>query len=466
MGDNQTSQLLGKNSKIIDLKGKTVLPGFVDSHVHLVMSAIKNQEVDFSNINSMGELLEKIENETLKDGKQVIFGWGLDPSRFSETIPTLTELDKVANGKTILISRIDGHSALTNSKGLEMLGMKDNNSPVLIREQYNQAVSAFYNSLTRDDIEKALKLFSQEVVKQGVTFVHALEGGFTSPTLSVDTLLKTRNTLPMRVTLYYQTLNIREVLQLGLKRIGGCLLIDGSFGSHTARVKEPYSDLPQQRGVLYFDPKRLEGFIIEAHSLNLQIAMHAIGDEAIDELIKAYSRAIKKSPRRNLRHRIEHFELPKKEHIEQASKLGIVLSMQPVFEHYWGGRGKMYERRLGSRVDNTNPLKTIIKKGITIAGGSDSFVTPINPILGIYSAVNHPNENERVTVKEAVNMFTLNGWFAAGAERKGGSLEVGKVGDLVVLNEDPYKINPQEILSLKPLMTVTRGKVVYSSGDI
>ncbi len=467
LGDSLSAKLVGEGGDFIDIKGKVVFPGFVDSHVHLVMSALKSQEISLLSANSPQEILIKV-RETAKDSNcKVVLGWGMDPSRFGEVLPTLEEIDEASPMKPVLITRRDGHSAITNSKGLKTIGKDTShtNSNLLMREEYSQAISKFYNEYSVNEISVLLKEFSKSILKKGVTFVHALEGGFTSPPASIDAFLKIQKNLPIRTTLYYQTTNIRHVVELGLRRIGGCLLVDGSFSSHTAALKEPYSD-SDSRGVLYFDPKRLQGFVVEAHSMNLQMALHAIGDHAIDEALKAYSLAYKKFPYHHLRHRIEHFELPTEEHINLAAKLGVTLSMQPTFEYLWGGEGKMYQKRLGERHKLTNPFRRILDKGLTVAGGSDSFVTPIDPFLGIFSAINHPNEEERITLKEALKIFTINGWYAVGSERKGGTLELGKAGDLVILEEDPFKIPQKDILHLNPLMTITRGKVVYKEPGI
>lgn len=467
LGDSATAKLIGEGGEKINLKGKTVFPGFVDSHVHLVKSAINNKEINFLSANSSQEILDKIREKNKDSTSKFIIGWGMDPARFDEKIPSLQELDEAAPDKPVLIIRRDSHSAIINSQGLKYIGKDPTKtvSSLLLKEEYNQAINHFYNNYTVEDIKRYLKEFSEEVLKKGVTFIHALEGGFTSPTEAVNALLRTQKSLPIRTTLYYQTTNIRHVIELNLKRIGGCILVDGSFSSHTAALKKPYAD-SDSKGFLYFEPKRLQGFVIEAHSMNLQIALHAIGDAAIEEVLKAYTLAFKKFPNKNIRHRIEHFELPSEENINQAAKLGVILSMQPTFEYLWGGKGKMYQRRLGERYKLTNPFRKILDKGLIISGGSDSSVTPIDPFLGIYSAVNNSNIKERTTLKEAITMFTLNGWHAAGLENKGGSLEIGKVGDLVVLNEDPFRIPKKDLLNITPLMTICRGKIVYQKSGI
>jgi len=157
--------------------------------------------------------------------------------------------------------------------------------------------------------------------------------------------------------------------------------------------------------------------------------------------LKAYQRVLKEIPKEDHRHRIEHFELPQKEHIKIVSQLNLTLSLQPSFLYFWGGEGKLYEQLLGKeRAKRIIPLRSILNENIVAGGGSDSSVTPMDPFLGIYSAINHPNEEERITLEEAIKMFTYNSAYIGFLEKEKGSIEKGKDADLVILEKDPFEI--------------------------
>ncbi|MFB3896451.1 MAG: amidohydrolase, partial [bacterium] len=269
--------------------------------------------------------------------------------------------------------------------------------------------------------------------------------------------------LPVRIIIYHQTCNVALAQKEGLPRIGGCLLIDGSIGSHTAAVTEPFNDKPESTGVLYFTDQELYGFIESAHCAGLQVSMHAIGDRAIGQILNAYQKVLTKYPRTDHRHRIEHYELPKPEQIQLTAKLGILLGMQPTFDYLWGGAGQLYETRLGlQRSLDSNPFRAILDAGIKIAGGSDSYVTPMDPMLGIHSAVNHFSPSSRVTVDEAIRMYTTTAAYVAFEEKQKGTIEPGKLADLVVLEKNPYKVPVIALKDVPVSMTICRGEIVYN----
>jgi predicted amidohydrolase YtcJ len=226
---------------------------------------------------------------------------------------------------------------------------------------------------------------------------------------------------------------------MGASRIGGCVLIDGSFGSHTAALLADYSDLPGSRVRLYFSDAELEAFLNEADAAGLQTAVHAIGDRAVDQVVRCYEQILTGNPgcRGNLRHRIEHAELLSAELIERIARLGFILGVQPAFEHFWGGPGRMYERRLGRRFRDTNPYRQLADRNVALSGGSDAPITPIDPQLGIRSAVGHPVAEHRLTPLEACRLFTDRAAFALGCDVRKGSLTIGCDADFLVLDKSP-----------------------------
>ncbi|MFN3699832.1 MAG: amidohydrolase, partial [Dictyoglomus sp.] len=256
--------------------------------------------------------------------------------------------------------------------------------------------------------------------------------------------------------------SISKVKELNLKRIGGCLLVDGSISTLTAALSEPYVGT-ENYGVLYWDLDSLINFIKTAHKEDFQIAFHAVGDRGIELILRAYKKVLKEYPKEDHRHRIEHFELPTQEHIRLASELKLNLSLQPSFLYFWGGEGKLYEELLGKeRAKKIIPLRSILKNKIIAGGGSDSSVTPINPLLGIYSALSHPNVEERVSLLEALRMFTYNSAYIGFLEKEKGSIEKNKDADLIVLEKDIFSIRaPEEILNISIIATISKGNFVY-----
>jgi predicted amidohydrolase YtcJ len=273
--------------------------------------------------------------------------------------------------------------------------------------------------------------------------------------------IEKQDQLPIRVEVFYQTRDVAKVVELGLPRIGGCILIDGSFGSRTAALLEPYADDPENYGYLYFDQEELNLFVEEVHTAGLQLAMHVIGDRGIEMMLCALETVLKKYPRPDHRHRIEHFELPTPEHIERARELELVLSVQPAFEFFWGGADNRYGERLGpKRVLRTNPLRTMVNRGLLLAGGSDSAVTPMDIILAIHAAVNHPNKQESLEVYQAIKMFTIDGAKALFRENDLGSISPGKQADMIVLAEDPCFITARNLKDINVDLTIVAGKIV------
>jgi hypothetical protein len=253
---------------------------------------------------------------------------------------------------------------------------------------------------------------------------------------------------------------VERVRSLGLPRVGGCILLDGDVGPRTAALSEPYVDDPDCYGTLYFAQDEVDAFVLEAHRAGLQIAMHAVGDAAVEQALNAYEAALEAEPREDHRHRIEHCEVIREEQIERARRLGVALAIQPPFNHFWDHT--TYYASIGEeRASRVDPVATLMRPGLLVAGGSDSTVTPLGPLIGVHAAVNHSLPRERVSVQEALKLYTINAARIAFQEEDRGSLEVGKLGDLVVLGADPFEIEPERLLEIPVEMTVIGGEVVY-----
>jgi predicted amidohydrolase YtcJ len=312
--------------------------------------------------------------------------------------------------------------------------------------------------------EKAPAMITRAVdqaLSVGITTLHALEGGATSEDSAVDTLLAVMPTLPLRLVLYLQTLDVERVLALGLPRIGGCILLDGDVGPHTAALSEPYADEPECYGTLYYSQEEIDAFVLKAHRAGLQVAMHAVGDAAVEQALNAYEAALTAHPRDDHRHRIEHCEVIREDQIQRAQRLGIALAIQPPFNHYWPHN--TYYATLGQeRAWKVDPVRTLMRPGLLLAGGSDSTVTPLGPLIGVHAAVNHSIPAERASVQEAMELYTINAARIAFQEDSRGSLEVGKLGDFVVLAQNPFEVDREKIKDIPVDMTVIGGDIVYT----
>jgi predicted amidohydrolase YtcJ len=267
---------------------------------------------------------------------------------------------------------------------------------------------------------------------------------------------------------YFQSTDVQRVLDLGLPRIGGCVLVDGAYGEHTAALLEPYTDDPTTRGVLYFSDEELDDFVGRAHKAGLQISMHAIGDAAIEQLLNAYEQALAGDRRPDHRHRIEHFSLPTREHIERAARLGVAVAMQPIFAAM-PDSGEIDCQLAGleylgpERYARRHPYRTIIDAGILVGGGSDSDAKPMGPLAGMHAVVNHPDEERRLTAREALSLFTTNAAKIGFEEEEKGTIAPGKLADLVVLGEDPLSVDPTSLKDIPVEMTIVGGEIVYYS---
>jgi predicted amidohydrolase YtcJ len=255
-------------------------------------------------------------------------------------------------------------------------------------------------------------------------------------------------------------------MDLGLARIGGDLSLDGSLGAHTAHLFEPYVD-DGTFGTAFFDDDALCEFLHNAHLAGLQVGLHAIGDKAIDQALRAWERvygALDTRLRRHFRarrHRIEHFEMPRAEHIERAAILGLAISVQPSFDVAWGHSGGLYEQRLGQeRAQHMNPLRTLQERGLVLGAGSDAPITDLDPMKGIGALEHAHDPAQRFTRDEAIRMHTVGGALLAHLEDKKGRLDPGMHADFVAFDRDPWSV--PDVSGLRPMLTVSEGREVFA----
>ena len=264
--------------------------------------------------------------------------------------------------------------------------------------------------------------------------------------------------MAVRAVPFLQTWDIEAPRRFGLKQAGGCLLIDGSFGSRTAALSQDYADAPGNNGASYVTDEKLLSFLRAAVEAGMQTAVHAIGDRAVEQVVHCHEQLAEAGSRNPLRHRIEHAELLNDSLISRVAQFGLVLGVQPAFEAEWGGPDKMYAQRLGERRRSTNPYRRLLDSGVCLAGGSDAPITPIDPVAGIRAAMERPNPLQTISGEEALAMFTSAAAFALNRERVCGSIEAGKNADLTVLTADP-----RTTARCRVVATIRGGKCIYKN---
>jgi len=486
--------LIGDNTLTIDLKGKTVLPGFIDTHIHFIGVGLSLSILDLRDVKSIDEFkgLVKKRVESLEPGKWIL-GRGWDQDKFSEKrYPNRWDLDEVAPENPIFLRRVCGHIAVANSLALKIAGIDrytpdpeggkidrdENGEPTgILRESAMKLVWSKIPQPSLDDYVKAVELACNEALSHGITSVHFVSA--IPEEIEALQVARSLGKLKVRVCLYISAEYLDELLVLRLKRgfgddfikINGVkVLIDGSLGARTAALRSPYSDDPSSMGILTMPIERFRDIVSRAHDGGLQVAVHAIGDRAVELALKVFSEVLSKNPRADHRHRIEHASIMSPELIKLMSDLGVCASIQPRFiiSDFWA-----VDRVGPDRAKWVYPFKSMIEAGVKIAGGSDCPVDPLDPLYQIYSAVSRGKYDgiklykytydECLTPIEAALLFTKNAAYIGFEEKIKGSLEVGKYADMIVLSEDPFSIDESRIKDVKVLMTIVNGEIVYKS---
>lgn len=442
-------------------ENKVLLPGYIDSHIHLLEYGYSLIFLDLRKAQSRDEIGDLISSR-LSQARRLgfLYGFNLAPERLKETDwePLTSDLDKIADDVPVFIRREDGHSVYLNTKARRWLlydqPIEKANAPLTGR--FNElAVERMQERVPREVREESFIKAGADLLGRGVTTAAVMIGDETSLD-DVKILRSIGDRLGIEAALFPQSRDVQKVCDLELTRLGGCILIDGSLGSRTAALREPYTDAPGNHGILYFSQKELDTLVECAEDAGLQMTFHAIGDEAIEQLLTAYEKTI--DPANSRRHRIEHAELLAPDLIERVAKLNLILGVQSMFEIAWGQKEGMYAERLGERLRWTNPYRSILDAGIRIAAGSDAPITSPDPAEGITAFLNHPITEERISVQEALAAYTYQGAYAMHLEDRIGSIREGLQADLLVFDSDPF-----QTLDFRPKAVLRQGKLVSGS---
>lgn len=487
----------GPETLIVDLKGRSLLPGFVDAHCHAgIYGTIKFQipcgSKDVSSIEDIKRVVA-LRAASISPGGWIL-GRGYNHLALKQRRhPTRWDLDEVAPDHKVFLTRTCGHIAVANSRVLEEFQI-DRHTPDpeggrIERDSQGEPTGVLYEqamlrirmqTLPSDsDLEKGMKLMNRDFLSLGITSAHDASGlnpeeirtfqkGVAEGWIKVRLYLMFRSSEPSSQLgeIYLQSGILtglgNEKLRLGPYK----LMLDGAGSGGSAAMREPYPTHPVDYGILYMNQEELDRKVLKAHKAGYQIAIHAIGDQAVEMVLSSFEKALEQHPRENHRHRIEHCGFLDDSLIDKILKLDVipVLGLPFLYE-----LGDTYIDVYGQdRLRTIYPIRSLLEQGITTALSSDTPVINPNPMHGIYAAIAHKTQSgkviapeENVSLLQAIRAYTLSGAYASFEENIKGSIEIGKLADLIVLSQDILECSQEDILNTSVDLTMVNGVVVY-----
>lgn len=489
-----------KNTKVLDLGMKTVIPGFNDSHLHHVKYGIFSNCCDLSKCSSLQELINVtqkfINNNNIKHGSWVI-GTGWNQDLFDVKIyPTKSDLDLISKDHPIVMFRCCSHLLLANSKALELLGIDETTPQVkggyfdvnlgLFRETAKELVQVSLKSYDVPTLKIIIKRACEDLLKQGITSIHTDDFN-----MSVDykriiqaySELAQEGSLPVRVTQQclvvnqeelenfincnYKDLNINDFYRIGPVKI----LADGSLGSRSAALRESYKDAPEMKGILIHKEHELNKMVEICHKHDYDVAIHCIGDKSLELAINSINSARKKYSK-SLRHGIVHCQITDENLLNKIKNMDLLIYAQPIFLNY---DLHIVEDRVGKELASSSyNFGRLVRSGVHLSMGTDSPVEKFNPIDNIYCAVTRKDLNgypeggfypeQCITVEESIKAYTCEPAYSSYEENIKGKIKSGYFADMVVLSDDIYNIDNEKLLDVKIEMTMVDGIIRYKSG--
>lgn len=485
-------KLKDPNTKVRDMEGKFIAPGFIDSHVHLMTGGRSLLSVDLRDANTPEIFAQRIGDfaKTIESDEWILEGnW--DHTLWGGELPHKDWIDKLTPNTPVLVFRLDWHMALANSAALKFAGVDENTPDVeggeIIRDKNGKLTGLLKDNamnlvmdkippMTTEQKNKSFQAAIDYFLSNGVTTVHDVDG-LNKDFESYSTALKYRESGDLNVRIYgakplneWQELAKMKLTNDEWLKIGALKgFVDGSLGSHTAAFHDHYSDKEDDKGFFINSHSDLYDWILGADKENLHILVHAIGDSAIHTCLNIFERVIKENGEKDRRFRIEHTQHLNPNDIPRFAQLGVVPSMQP---YHAIDDGRWAEDYIGAeRIKTTYAFKSLMDANATVAFGSDWAVAPASPIMGIYAAVTrrtlddkNPNgwvPEQKITAEQALIAYTKNAAFASFDEDLKGTLEIGKLADFVILSEDILEVEATKIRDLKVLETFVGGKKVF-----
>lgn len=498
--EEEVRNIAEPDAKVIDLEGRCVLPGFIDSHCHLLSTGEVRRKMDLSKARSSKDLInigkKYIEDNKIPDGEPVL-GFGFNHNLFdSAALPEKELADEISKRHPVLLERVCCHVGTINNYAIEKLGIsretKIDGGELGIREDgelnglvWENALTEVKDRLLKKDIsyiENLLQEASEYVNSLGITSLHSNDVGEEDWDVFKRACrnLESEGKLTVRIFEEISSPKAEDLAKLiakGIKTGAGTdfmkvgnvkIFTDGSLGAHSAAMLEDYSDMPGERGIaIYADQQELNELTKTANMAGLQVAIHAIGDKAAMQCVEAFEYA-STFVNKDMRNRIVHCQIADDSLLARMVKASINVDIQPPFAVTdW----EVAEQSLGDRCLYSYRWKKMRDLGIRVGGGSDSPVETVSPVWGIHCAVNRCNEkgspkggwhpDEKLSVKQAIELYTKGAAYLAFEEENKGTLENGKLADFVVLSEDIFKVPPMEIQNIKILKTVIGGKICY-----
>ncbi|MCR4408945.1 MAG: amidohydrolase [Candidatus Saccharicenans sp.] len=497
---SEIKRLAGPGTRVLDLQGRLVLPGFIDAHTHFLNGGLALRSVRLRDCRSREEFVSRIAAKAreLPAGSWILNGdW--DHEQFSPPVlPTREWIDAVTPDHPVCVNRFDGHMVLVNSLALKLAGIdrktvapeggeivrdpKTGEPTGILKDAAADLVYAVIPAPSLEEKKEAVRIALKEAAVHGVTSIHDMSD---ASSFEVYQELLSAGQLTARLYVYIQIPEIDSFLRLKIKsgfghpflRLAGLKgFVDGSLGSSTALFFEPYSDNPRAYGLLashMFPEGIMEQRLRQADRAGLQVAIHAIGDRANAILLDMMEKIFAENGPRDRRWRIEHCQHLRRADIDRYGRLGLVASVQP---YHAIDDGCWAERKIGpERARTTYAFKSLQQAGAVLVFGSDWTVAPLDPLTGIYAAVTRRTlddknpggwiPEEKITLEEAIRSYTIRAAYAEFSEKEKGSLEPGKLADLVVLDRDLFRIEPEEILKTGVVLTMVDGRIVHSSPD-
>ena len=491
--DADVQPLIGPGTRVVDLHGRLVVPGFNDAHVHFLSGGFGLLSVDLRDARDEQDFVRRIaaHARTLPKGTWIQEGNWDHETWPSKALPTRALIDAVTPDHPVFVQRLDGHMALANSLALRLSGVtRESRDPEggtivrdargeptgILKDNAEELVTRAIPEPSREMNLRAARAALREAARVGVTTIQ--------DNSSVDALrtyqdLRAAGELTARFYVWrYASSALEPLEKAGLRtglgdewiRLGALkILSDGSMGSGTAAFFDPYTDDPKTSGLLLYPVPELERLIREADAAGFQLAVHAIGDRANSLVLDAFEKAAAVNPARERRFRIEHAQVVRKADLARYRRLGVIASIQPshgIDDMRWA------ERRIGrERSRDAYNVRSFTEAGIPVAFGTDWFVEPLDPRLGLYAAVTRERPEggppggwfpeEKIALEDALDLYTRGSAYAEFAEKEKGTLGPGMLADLVVFAADLFRVPAREILTTPVDFTVAGGRVVF-----